>query len=92
MKLTSQTCTLRGSNAVRFTATIGQSKKLGLKRHQKTWSFPTVAPQFTRVEMMPTVEAEAKRWEQRILKKATPTPPASDAPQESSPPLPSPIA
>ena len=68
MKLTSQTTTLRTSRAVRFKAVISKSKKLGVeKRHQKTWSFPTVAPEFTLKEMLPSVEADAKRWEAKIL-------------------------
>lgn len=66
-------------------ARISKSKKLGiLKRHQKTWSFPTVAPKFTLNEMMPSVEAEAKRWEEKVLKSLTPTPPALAGLPESS--------
>ena len=68
MKITSKICQLRNSRAVRFVAVINKNKKLGIeKRRQKTWSFPTVAPEFTLKEMLPSIEAEAKRWEQKIL-------------------------
>lgn len=53
---------------VRALAIIGKSKKKGIPRKfQKTWSLTTVAPQFTIKELRPSIEAEAKRWEQTVL-------------------------
>lgn len=67
MKITSVITTLRGVRCVKFKAVIPASKKLGRYRHQKTWSFETCAPEFTTKEMTPSVEKEAKRWEERII-------------------------
>lgn len=64
MKLTITTGTLRSCPCVRAQAIMPKSKKLGVpKRLSKTWSFTTVALEFTSAEIRPMVEAEAKRWE-----------------------------
>ena len=61
---------LRGLRCVRFKAVINKSKKLGVtRRYQKTWSARTVAPEFTLEQMRHTFEAEAKRWETKVLAK-----------------------
>ncbi len=59
---------LRGATCVRLKATIGKSKKMGIpRRYEKTWSTLTVAPNFTLEEMKSSYEAEARRWEQKIM-------------------------
>lgn len=86
MKLLAKTCTLRGSNAVRFVAVIPKSAKLGIKkRHQKTWSFPTVAPNFTLQEMRPSVEKEAERWEKKVMEANQPDKPPASCSQPALP-------
>lgn len=71
---------LRGARCVRATAIINKSLKLGIpRRFQKTWSLETVAPDFTADEIKPVIEAEAKRWEQKILSKL----PANESPKRN---------
>lgn len=54
---------------VRCVAIIPKSKKLGIPRQfQRTWKVRTVAPEFTTEEMRASFEAEAKRWEQKIMR------------------------
>lgn len=68
MKLIITTGTLRGVPCARAQAILPKSKKLGvLKKRQKTWSFQTVAPEFTSAEIRPMIEAEAKRWEAKQM-------------------------
>lgn len=68
MKLIITTSTLRGVPCARAQAIIPKSKKLGVpKRRSKTWSLPTVAPEFTSAEIRPMIEAEAKRWETKQM-------------------------
>lgn len=69
MKITSRVTEVNGMRCSQWKAVINKSKKLGIKRrHQKTWSLRNVAPTSTLSEMVQSVEAEAKRWEAKILK------------------------
>lgn len=70
MKLTSVITTLRGVRCVKFKAVIPKSTKHNIpKRHQKTWSLETCAPEFTTTEMQASIEKEALRWEERIVRR-----------------------
>lgn len=70
MKTTFKSGELRGLRCVRFKAVINKSKKLGIPRKfQKTWSVKTVAPEFTLEEMKASFEANAKRWEAKVMEK-----------------------
>lgn len=91
MKITSTTCELRGVRAVRFIAVIPKSKKLKIeKRRQKTWTLPTCAPEFTKVNEFPAIEAEAKRWEAKVMAQAAQ--PKSEPPKEDAELIPPPPA
>lgn len=51
-------------------AVINKSVKLGIpRRMQKTWKVRTVAPNFAVEEMKSSFEANAKRWEEKVLRK-----------------------
>jgi hypothetical protein len=65
MKLTISVGQYRGLQAVKVQAVINRSKKT--RRHQKTWTLKTVAPSFTAGDIKQSAEAEAKRWEQKVL-------------------------
>lgn len=68
MRTSFQVGELRGLRCVRFVAVINKSKKLGItKRYQKTWSCKTVAPEYTLEEMKSSFEANAKRWEEKVM-------------------------
>ncbi len=57
-----------GLRSVKALAIIYKSVKQGIPRKfQKTWNMKTVAPEFTIKELKPTIEAEAKRWEAKVL-------------------------
>ena len=68
MKLHIFESTYHGLRCVKAMAVIYKSVKKNIPRNfQKTWSTKTVAPEFTIKEMTPAIEAEAKRWEARIM-------------------------
>lgn len=81
MKIKATTCELRGVRAVRFVAVIPKSAKLGIpKRRQKTWTLETCAPEFTKENERAAIEAEAKRWEAKVMAQITPPETASASP------------
>ena len=70
MKLHIFESTYHDLRCVKALAIIPKSKKLGVPRKfQRTWSMKTVAPQFTIQEMKVGIEAEAKRWEAKVMDK-----------------------
>ncbi len=71
MKLTITPGMIYGDRrCVRVVAVIAKSRKQGIpRRYQKTWTMKTVAPEFTVDEMRPAAEAEAKRWEEKVMAK-----------------------
>lgn len=51
-------------------AVINKSVKLGIpNRVQKTWKVRTVAPNFACEEMKPSFEAQAARWQSKVMAK-----------------------
>lgn len=69
LKITSE---LTGNQyrVVKAVAVIPKSKKNGVpRRFQKSWKQRTVAPNFACEEMRPAFEAEANRWQARIMAK-----------------------
>jgi len=51
-------------------AVINKSAKKGIpRRYQRTWKVRTVAPNFSAEEMRSSFEANAKRWEAKVMEK-----------------------
>lgn len=70
MKFTIQSTLNRGFRVVKSRAVINKSQKLKIdRRYQKTWTVRTVAPDFAVNEMHHSIECEAKRWEEKVMKK-----------------------
>lgn len=71
MKLTiAASETSGGFRIVRAKAVIAKSVKLGIpSRHQKTWKVRTVAPKFVAENCKHMFEAEAARWENKVMAK-----------------------
>jgi len=68
MKLKIFESTLNDLRCVKCLAIIPKSKKRGIHRkYQKTWSVKTVNPEVTIKESSKMFEAEAKRWEAKIM-------------------------
>lgn len=68
MKLTITPSLFFKTPSVRARAVISKSTKLGIpRRFQKTWNLRTVAPQFGSEQLKTTIEAEAKRWEEKVM-------------------------
>lgn len=54
---------------IRCLCVIAASRKLGLRRCQKTFMVKTVAPKFTIKTARKLFTPEARRWEKRVLMK-----------------------
>lgn len=51
-------------------AVINKSVKLGIpRRFQKTWKVRTVAPKFAAATMKHSFQANAKRWEAKVMER-----------------------
>jgi hypothetical protein len=62
------TVTADGYRVVKAKAVINPSVALGIpKRRQKTWTVRTVAPELAARENRHMFEAEASRWEQKVM-------------------------